>query len=261
MTMIGETGRQMANIEASEGGAGNISVWVRWLVEPGDLFPLTEQIQLPIPVPELAGSTLLVTGSGRRLREILDEPGANLAFLVINPGGESATLRTSARRRFERVTNEFNSHLAVHHDQVKRTGTNFHAIVHAQPIHITFLSNIPRYQSSVYLNSHLLRWQPETILNMPQGIGVLPFKIPGSVELMISNLESMRDHNLVLWLKHGLMARSDVSVKRAADKIEYAEAAAKYETLNLSLGEIGEGLLPHEIRAICDTYHIEQKIF
>jgi rhamnulose-1-phosphate aldolase len=57
------------------------------------------------------------------------------------------------------------------------------------------------------------------------------------------------------------MARSDVSVKRAADRVEYAEAAAKYEYLNLCAGEIGEGLTADEIRAICKTFNVQQNIF
>jgi rhamnulose-1-phosphate aldolase len=50
-------------------------------------------------------------------------------------------------------------------------------------------------------------------------------------------------------------------VKRAADMVEYAETAAKYEYLNLLAGEIGEGLSAEEIRSICKTFNIEQDIF
>jgi rhamnulose-1-phosphate aldolase len=57
------------------------------------------------------------------------------------------------------------------------------------------------------------------------------------------------------------MARSDVSIKRAADRVEYAETAAKYEYLNLGVGEIGQGLSADEIRAICKTFEIKQDIF
>jgi rhamnulose-1-phosphate aldolase len=168
---------------------------------------------------------------------------------------------TSHQRRFERVTSEFNSHLAVHYDQILGTNTNFHAIIHAQPIHITYLSHIPRYQNEQYLNTHLLRWQPETIINLPEGIGLIPFQVPSSPELMSGNIAALRTHRIVLWAKHGVMARSDVSVKRAADRVEYAETAAKYEYLNLGDGELGEGLSVEEIRAICRTFDIKQNIF
>lgn len=259
--MIGEAGRHLAEIEASEGAAGNISVCLRWPIELRSRFPLISEIQLPKSVPELAGATFIVSGSGRRLREIIDDPTANTACIVVNEGGHTGKLYTSYRRRFERVTSEFNSHLAVHYDQILSSGSNFHAVIHGQPLHLTYLSHISRYQDEKYLNTHLLRWQPETIVNLPEGIGFIPFEVPSSPELMAGNIESLRHHRVVVWAKHGVMARSDISIKRAADRIEYAETAAKYEYLNLTVGEIGDGLSVEELRAICKTFAIEQDIF
>jgi rhamnulose-1-phosphate aldolase len=261
LEMMGEAGHHLADIEASEGAAGNISVCLRWQVEPRNIFPVEDEIKLPQSVPELAGVTFLVTGSGRRLREIIDDPTANIACIVVNARGETGRLYTSYHRRFERVTSEFNSHLAVHHDQILSSDSNFHAVIHAQPMHLTYLSHIPRYQDEQYLNTHLLRWQPETIVNLPEGVGFIPFRIPGSNELMAANVESLRTHRVVVWAKHGVMARSDVSVKRAADRVEYAETAAKYEYFNLSAGEVGEGLSTAEIHAICETFNVDQHIF
>ncbi len=261
LEMMGEAGKRLSEIEASEGAAGNISICLRWPIELRTRFPSVEEIELPQPVPELAGATFLVSGSGRRLREIIDEPSASIGCIVVNEGGHTGKLYLSYHRRFERVTSEFNSHLAVHYDQILSSGTNFHAVIHAQPPHLTYLSHIPRYQNEQYLNTHLMRWQPETIVNLPEGIGFVPFRIPSSPELMAGTLESLRNHRIVIWAKHGVMARSDVTVKRAADRVEYAETAAKYEYLNLSVDEVGEGLSADELRAICNTFNVQQNIF
>ena len=258
---IGEAGRRLSEIEATEGAAGNISMYLGWPVEVRRKFPEVETIQLPLEVPELAGGTLLVSGSGRRLREIIIDPAANLGALVIEPGGKTGRLFTAPGRLFAQLTSELNSHLAVHRDQVTRTGTNFHAIVHAQPLHLTYLSHIPRYQAEAYLNRHLLRWQPELIVQIPDGIGMVEFNIPGSAALMASTVESLRSHRIVVWAKHGVMSRSDLSVKRAADRIEYAETGAKYECMDLSYGSPAEGLSEDEIRAICKAWNVDQKIF
>ena len=261
LTVMGKVGKRLSEIEASEGAAGNISLCMRWPVDVTNRFPVAEEFELPQPVPELAGVTFIVSGSGRRLREINDEPTAHLACLVVNEGGGIAKLYSSPQGRFERVTSEFNSHLAVHYDQICASNTTFHAILHAQPVHLTYLSHVPRYLDEKYLNTHLLRWQPETILNLPEGIGVIPFRVPGSTELMSDNVETLRRHRLAIWAKHGVMARSDKSIKHALDLVEYAEAAAKYEYLNLSLGEIAEGLSPEEIREICKKFDVQQTVF
>lgn len=261
LKMMGEAGKRLSDIGASEGAAGNITICLRWPIDLQTRFPLVEDFDLPQPVPELAGATFIVSGSGRRLREIIDQPEANVGCIRVDAGGQTGKLFSSQQRRFELVTSEFNSHLAVHYDQILSSGTNFHAIVHAQPPQLTYLSHIPRYQDERYLNMHLLRWQPETIINLPEGIGFVPFQIPGSPELMKGTLESLRKHRIVIWAKHGVMTRSDVSVKRAADRVEYAETAAKYEYFNLCAGEPGEGLTVEEIRAICKTFNLEQDIY
>lgn len=261
LTMIGEAGRRLSEIEASEGAAGNISICARWPLPLESRFERLGPIELPQPVPELAGAVFLVTGSGRRLREILDDPLANLAAIVVEADGKTGLLHASPRRRFERVTSEFNSHLAVHYDQLRASDAPFHALVHAQPLHLTYLSHIHRYQNADFLNRRLLRWQPETIIQMPEGIGVLPFLLPGSTALMQATTEALRRHRIVLWSKHGVMARSEISVKRAADKVEYAETAARYEYLNLCADEPADGLTAEEIRAICAAFDVKQEIF
>jgi len=259
--MIGDAGTRMSEIDACEGAAGNISVCLRWDVDVRGLFPMVEKVTLPQVVPELAGAILIVSGSGRRLREIGDQPTANVACLLVDEGGQTADQYTAPQRYFQRVTSEFNSHLAVHYDRVLSTGTNFHAVVHAQPPYLTYLSHIPRYQDVCYLNTHLLRWQPETIVNLPEGIGFAPFKIPGSADLAAANAKLFRTHRVVMWAKHGVMSCSDISVKRATDRIDYAETSARYEYLNLGIGEIGDGLSVQEIRDICAAFQVKQDFF
>jgi rhamnulose-1-phosphate aldolase len=260
LTSIGAGGDQVAVIDASEGAAGNISVCIGWPIEVRRHFPIVEEIQLPQPAPHLAGHVVIVTGSGRRLREIHMNPSANLGAVRISADGKSGTLHTAPTRLFERVTSEWNSHLAVHDDNVERTGTNFHAIVHAQPPKLTYLSHIAAYSDEAYLNRQLLRWEPETIVNLPAGIGFLPFMVPGSAALMAANVASLRTHRIVLWAKHGVMARSSISVKRAVDRIEYAETGANYEYMDLLNGGKAEGLTIDQLRAVVAAFDVDTKL-
>src|SRR6476469_4901265 len=112
LVSIGEAGARLSGIAASEGAAGNISVYIGWSLEARRRFPLVEPITLPLPAPALAGKLVIVTGAGRRLRDIQRDPAANLGAIRINADGATGLLHTSPRRLFERVTSEFNSHLA-----------------------------------------------------------------------------------------------------------------------------------------------------
>ena len=255
---IGEAGSRLSDIEASEGAAGNISVCLRWPIEVRNLFPVAEPFDLPQPAPMLAGATIVVSGSGRRLRELHDDPVSGVGCVVLDDAGHTATLFTAPSRHFARVTSEFNSHLAVHADQVERSGSNFHAVIHAQPMRLTYLSHLEAYQNTLGLNRRLLRWQPELIVQLPQGICYLPFEVPGSSALMSATVTALRSHRVVVWAKHGVMARSDMSVKNAADRVEYAETAAKYEYLDLAAGGHGQGLSDKEILRVCDAFDVRQ---
>jgi rhamnulose-1-phosphate aldolase len=261
LIMIGEAGQRLSEIDATEGAAGNISVYIGWEVEPRRQFPLVETIQLPEDVPQLVGKSFLVTGSGRRLREVILEPDAHLGFMRVNSDGKTAELFTAPERRFSRLTSELNSHLAVHQDRILSAQTNFNVVIHAQPPYLNHLSHIPAYQDDLYLNRHILRWEPESIVQLPQGVGYVPFHVPGSKQQSEGSLEALREHQVIIWGKHGVVACSDTSVKRASDLIEYAETGARYEYMNLVNHERGEGLTTAELRAICDAFKVQQSIF
>ncbi len=258
---IGEAGKRLTEIDAAEAGAGNISTCVRSGLDLASRYPDSEEVPLPFSVPELAGATFIVTGAGTRLRDVLDDPEGNLGCLVVQPGGKTALLHTSPRRRFAKVTSEFNSHLAIHYDRLLRVDAGVQVVIHVQPLRLTYLSHIAAYRDTDYLNQHLLRWQPETIIQMPEGLGVVPFLVPGSSQLVEATREALREHQLALWCWHGVICRADESVMHACDLIEYAEAAARYEYLNLAAGEPSHGLSAEEIRAICKSVGVTQTIF
>ena len=51
LMMIGEAGHRMSKLDATEGAAGNISVYAGWGIEPRRKFLVVETISLPEPVP------------------------------------------------------------------------------------------------------------------------------------------------------------------------------------------------------------------
>ena len=86
------------------------------------------------------------------------------------------------------------------------------------------------------------------------GMGVS--RLPGSPAMMEANLQGLRDYRIVVWSKHGVMARSEISVTKAADRIEYAETAALYEYMDLVNGGQGEGLTTEELREVVRAFDV-----
>ncbi|GAC1325911.1 MAG: rhamnulose-1-phosphate aldolase [Chloroflexota bacterium] len=255
LATIGAAVQRLGEIDASEGAAGNMSLLVSWPLELGRRFPLSQPIELLHVTPALGGSMVIVTGSGRRLRDVHLDPAAKLAAVNIDADGRRDRLHTSPPSLFQRVIAEFNSNRAVHNDQVRRLRTNV-PLIHTQPPRLTCLNHIRAHHDQDYLNQHLIRWEPETIVNVPEGIEVLPYKLPGSPSMIEAKSAGLRAHRPVLWSKHGVIARSDLSETRASDRSAYAETAALYRYMKLINGKQSEGLSQDEPREVLRAFHI-----
>lgn len=261
IVQLGAAGKRLSEIDASEGASGNLSVFLRGPNELPTNFTQSESLELPFEVPELAGGWCVVTGSGTRSREIERLPDACLGCVEFDRGGTTARLWSAPSRQFARITSEFSSHLSVHRDHVSRRELAFHAVVHAQPRKVTYLSHLRAYRDETHFNRRLLRWQPEAILNFPEGIAVVPFLVPSGRELACATASALANRRIAVWSKHGVIARSSSSVLSATDRIEYLETAAAYECLDRMLGGEAEGLDPQELREICTTYKVEPTVF
>lgn len=126
--------------------------------------------------------------------------------------------------------------------------------MHAQPLRLVFLSHLPDITTSEELTARLLRWEPETGVVAPEGVELAAFQVPGSPGQMEATVAALERSKAVVWAKHGIVTRSDVSATQAADLVEYLEAAAVYEVMNLSMGSPSRGLAPDEREAVAAAF-------
>jgi rhamnulose-1-phosphate aldolase len=254
---FGEAGVRLSQLGASEGAAGNISLFLpeqtpRLATLLKQRFPAAEAYALPDPW-RLPPGALLVTGSGTRLRDAAAHLDAVLCIIVVRGDGTTRLHRSPAHE--VRPTSEIDSHAAVHATMLVGA-PSVHAVVHAQPPKLTWLSHIRIYQTLGRLNRQLLRWQPETLVAIPEGIGVLPFETPGTPAQGAATAAAMQHFRLVVWARHGVIARSPLGPLAAADLVDYAEAAASYEVTDLLAGRQADGLSLAELRAIAERYGV-----
>lgn len=262
LSSIGEAGLRLDHMKAVEASAGNISVHTDEKLELSQAFDSVENnVALPVSAPALVGKTVFVTGSGCRLRDVARAPQNYVAAYVINEDAKTATCWYSKYGEFKRPTSEFNSHLAVHNSQAEERSVHFQAVIHAQPPYIVALSHINAMRNNEDFNRAILRWEPETIVQIPQGVEVLEYMVPGSSELMESNVRGLSRKIMTIWSRHGIMVRSDESALGAVDKVEYAETGAMYEYLNRTMGSPSEGLSIEDLRKIVSAFNVETDLF
>lgn len=258
---IADAGTRLSQLGALEGAAGNISLFLP--VETPELMDYVTSVYSEHRDLDLAGNpvlppgVLIITGTGRRLREVTTRPGAVLCAIVFGDDG-AATLHRAPGHNVE-PTSEIDSHIGIH-EACLGGRPAIHAIIHAQPPKLTWLSHIPAYRNHDRLNRQLMRWQPETIVMLPEGIGVLPFETPGTPKHGVGTAWAMRQHHLVVWAKHGVVARSSGGPLAAADLIDYAEAAAAYEVNDLLAGRPADGLTLAEMRGVATRFGVSTNL-
>ena len=188
--------------------------------------------KMPVPAPDLAGDVLLITGSLRRMRDVAVAPEENVALIRILPAGEGYLHLWGASP----VTSEFPAHAAIH-AVLKRAKPSLRAVLHTHPTHLIALTHLPAYadKPDVVLD-RLLRLHPETRFHLPAGVGSIPYRIPGSLELGEATAQALEEFDIVLWKKHGVVAVAE-SLSRAFDRVEVLAKAAEIYLAVLAAGQ------------------------
>ena len=232
----------------SEANAGNISVRLADL--PANIAQREgcPPIQMPIAFPELSGQHFLVTGTGKRMRDIVHDLEGNIGLIRILPGGEAYTCAWGVPK----VTSEFPAHSAIH-QMLLAERPDHRAIVHTHPPGLAALTHLTQFRDAEALSDVLFRMHPETSYFLHEQLAYLPYMVPGSVELGRATAEVLRTCKAALWDKHGVVAIGE-TMSQALDWIEILEKAAQIYWLAASSGQQPVGLTDQQIEAMLKAY-------
>jgi rhamnulose-1-phosphate aldolase len=217
-----ETADWLARRGWSEGAGGNMSV----RIDAHTGLTGGPAHELPLPVPHLAGMTMLFTGSGTRARETARHPSRDIGLYKIHADGKSYSWLEGNKT----PTSELPAHCAIHNALAEhRPGDK--AIMHTHPANLIALCHDPKLANGKKISDKILRLQSEARLHLPEGIGYVPHHIPGSLELGLASADEVKDYRLVLWHMHGCLA-TGTTLANALDYMEvFEKCAAMYWTL------------------------------
>ncbi|MBP6979056.1 MAG: rhamnulose-1-phosphate aldolase [Bacteroidales bacterium] len=213
----------------AEGNAGNISANVTGNpgTEPDD--PLSSFAVYPLPgvYKILAGQYFLVSGASIRMRNLAKQPRMNLLLIRISDDGTSY-IHLPIWQEIDpslRPTSEFCTHLSIH-EYLISGGRQEKTILHTHVNELIALTLDQRINSESVLNSILGSVLLEMNVMIPKGVGLIPYLEPGSCGIARATVESLRQHDLILWAKHGVIAVG-TDLFDCLDKIEIVTKAAK----------------------------------
>ena len=237
----------------AERNGGNITVNVTEFMddECKALPALAPAQQIGKVLPCIKGKYFYAKGTGKRMRDLARWPMQNGAIIRICDDCASYEIIAD-----EAVlpTSELPSHLALQ-NYLLETGSCYKATLHTHPIELVAMSHIQRFLKGDEMTRVLWSMIPETLAFAPLGIGVVPYVMPGSLELAEETLEQIKTHDVVMWEKHGTVAVG-TDIMDAFDQTDVLCKAANIYMCARSMGSEPDGMTEEQMRDIQRTFNL-----
>lgn len=237
----------------AERNGGNITVNITDYVddEIRNMPAITEPIKIGETLPHLKGQYFYCKGTGKRMRDLARWPMDNGSVIRILDDCESYVIIADNPVA---PTSELPSHLLVHDRQIE-TGSGYKATVHTHPIELVAMSHSKKFLGKDVLTNILWSMIPETKAFCPLGLGVVPYEVPGSVELAQGTLKELEDYDVVLWEKHGVFAKGK-DVMDAFDQIDVLSKSAKIYINAKCMGFEPDGMSQAQMKEMARIFHL-----
>lgn len=230
----------------AERNAGNISVNITELAsDRRKSYIESPKISLKIFPPELFGGCFLITTTGSRFRDLVQQPEKNLLIFHITDELDGYHILWGGKGLERRPTSEFISHLKIHAFLLSNNLPQ-KVILHTHPTQLIALTHIEQYNRGEALNHLLWSMHPEVKIVLPEGVGLAPYRCPGSTELAEATVKALEHHRVVLWEKHGCLAIG-TDVFEAFDLIDAVNKAAEIFFICQSAGFEPSGLSQEQL--------------
>jgi rhamnulose-1-phosphate aldolase len=96
---------------------------------------------------------------------------------------------------------------------------------------------------------------PETKAFCPRGLGIIPYKLPSSVELADATLAELGDYDVVMWEKHGVFA-VDTDVMAAFDQIDVLNKSALIYIAAKNMGFKPDGMTDEQMQEMSVAFNL-----
>ena len=158
-------------------------------------------------VPDLAGEFFLVTGSGKFFRNVIIKPEDSLCIVEIDEKGEKYRIVWGLVNG-GKPTSELPSHLMNHEVKKRVTGGRYRVIYHAHTTNTIALTFVLPLEDKVFTRQ-LWEMATECPVVFPDGIGVVPWMVPGGREIAVATSKLMEDYDVAIWAHHGMFAAGE----------------------------------------------------
>lgn len=154
-------------------------------------------------VPSLACEYFLVTGSGKYFSNVRNNPEDSICMIELDETGDNYRIVWGLVNG-GRPTSELPSHL-MNLEVKKNLDERFRVVYHAHTTNIIALTFVLPLEDRVFTRE-LWEMATECPVVFPEGVGVVPWMVPGGKDIAIATCNKMKKYNLVVWAHHGMFA-------------------------------------------------------
>ena len=236
----------------AERNGGNITVNITEFVddEIKALPAISEVYPIGMELPQLKGCYFYCKGTNMRMRDLARRPMENGSIIRILDDCASYVIIADNPVK---PTSELPSHLSVHNYLLAK-GSPYRASVHTHPIELVAMTHTKKFMEKDVATRLLWSMIPETKAFCPRGLGMVPYLIPGGVELGEATIRTIDDdYDVVMWEKHGVFA-VDTDVMAAFDQIDVLNKAAQIYISAKNMGFEPDGMTDEQMRDISVTF-------
>ena len=151
-------------------------------------------------------------------------------------------------------TSELPSHLSVHNDLLSKNSP-YKASVHTHPIELIAMTHCEKFLQKDVATNLLWSMIPETKAFCPRGLGIIPYKLPSSVELAEATIKELQDYDVVMWEKHGVFA-VDCDAMQAFDQIDVLNKSALIYIAAKNMGFEPDGMSQEQMKEMSVAFNL-----
>lgn len=172
-----------------------------------DNFTVGEWKEIGAEVPDLSGEFFVVTGSGKFLRNVSIAPEDSLAVIEISSDGKKYRIVWGLVNG-GRPTSELPSHLMNHQVKKRTTGGKYRVVYHAHTPNVIALTFILPLRDEVFTRE-LWEMATECPVVFPDGIGVVPWMVPGGEQIALATSHLIEQYDVAIWAHHGMFVTGE----------------------------------------------------
>lgn len=206
-------------------------------------------------VPKLANEYFIVTGSGKFFRNVLPNPEDSICIIHLDDVGENYKIVWGLKNG-GRPTSELPSHLMNHEAKFIANGGKHRVIYHAHPANIIALTFILPLEDKVFTRE-LWEMATECPVVFPDGIGVVPWMVPGGRDIAVATSKLMYKYDAAVWAHHGLFCSGE-SFDITFGLMHTIEKAAEIliKVMSVTGGKKAQTILPDQFIALAHDFNV-----